>query len=45
MVSVRKNPTENKEFTYVVKYLGVLLNNTNLNEILRWLNTKVAPKR
>jgi hypothetical protein len=42
MVSVRKNPAENTEFTYVVMCLGVLPNKTDLNEILRWLNTKVA---
>ncbi len=42
MVSARKKPAENKEFDYLVKCLGVIPNNTDLIEVLRWLNTKVA---
>lgn len=42
IISVRKNPAENTEFTYVIKCIGFLPNKTDLNEILRWINTKVA---
>lgn len=43
MASVRKKPAENTEFSYIVDWLGVRPNNANPYEVLRWLNTKVAP--